>query len=63
MIRVISDLKVNFDYLSDLDKMFILSNLGMANTIVTIMFQISDATLIIRLSITVLNAFDFCLSS
>ena len=44
-------------------KYFLLSNLRMANAMVTIIFEISDATLIIRLSIRVLNALDVYLSS
>ena len=55
LIRVISGLKVNFNYLWDLDEIFLLNNWRMANAMVTIIFQISDATPIISLLIRVIS--------
>ena len=56
LIRVSSDLKVNFKYLWDLDDMFfLLSNWRTVNAMVTIIFQISDATPLISLLIRVIN--------
>ena len=42
-------------YIWDLDEMFLLSNLRMVNAMVTIIFQISDATPIIRLLIRMIS--------
>ena len=64
LIRVVSDLKVTFNYLSYLDEMFYTKQLkdGICNGD-NHFFKISKVTPIIRLSIRVLNAFDFELSS
>ena len=55
LIRVISDLKANYNYLSELDEIFHTKQLK--NTIVSIIFPISDATPIITLFIGVPNTF------
>ena len=57
LIRVISDLKINSNYLSDLDEMFYTKQLKDGKCNGDNYFQFSDATPIIRLLIRVISDF------